>query len=73
LYRLPMIDGFNDTDPDATLLHKFSHLQWDIRAYIVDGLPSIKQNYFYVSIQDLLDAYPLVTAHKKILKTLNII
>lgn len=73
LYRLPMIDGHNDTEPDATLLHKFSHLQWNITAYLVDDLSIGDHDWMYVSLDHLIETYPMVTAHRKILQKLNII
>lgn len=73
LYRLPMIDEHNDTKADAKLLHKFSHLQWDINAYLIDRDESEENGWFYVSLEDLVNHHPLVTAHKKILQKLNII
>lgn len=73
LYRLPMLDGHNDTEPDAILLHKFSHLQWNIHAYVVDTLEASDKDWFYVPLDHLVDSYPMVTAHRKILKQLNII
>lgn len=73
LYRLPMIDGHNDTEPDAKILHKFSHLQWDIHAYQIYRKEEDNIDWFYVSVDDLINHHPLVTAHKKILQSLNII
>ncbi len=73
LYRLPMVDDHLEEEPDTTLRHKFSHLQWDLKAYLIEDMSFNKEEWFYIDIKELQDSYPMVTAHKKILKKLNII
>lgn len=73
LFRLPQIEGHLDDKPDAKLVHKFSHLHWNIHAYIVDSLPETSDEWFWVPLQDLIDTHPMITAHKKILKKLDIL
>ena len=42
LYRLPQIDDYLELNELASLSHKFSHLQWDIKAYEVDTIDDKK-------------------------------
>ena len=69
LYRLPQIDGHLEIEEVASLSHKFSHLQWDIKAYETDKIDL--DNLITVST-DELEELPIITAHKKILKKLRI-
>lgn len=74
LYRLPQEDGHRDDLVAAlNLVHKFSHLHWNINAYPIDYLDMEGSHYFFVSLSDLANNHPMVTAHKKILKKLNIL
>ena len=74
LYRLPQRpDHTLDNEPDATLVHKFSHLHWNINAYVTDSLDFETDKCFFVNLEDLKSKFALVTAHKKILKKLNIL
>ena len=70
LYRLPQIDDYLELNELASLSHKFSHLQWDIKAYEVDTIDDEK-HVIEVLISDL-ETLPIITAHKKILKQLRI-
>lgn len=72
LLRLPQIDSSIDSTPVLSLKHKFSHLQWNISVFCVDELPDINQNCFFVPLEDL-NQVAIITAHKKILKKLNLI
>lgn len=69
LYRLPQIEGHLELDEVASLKHKFSHLEWDIKAYEVSEIDL--ELTHVVKISDLEDL-PIITAHKKILKKLRI-
>ena len=73
LFRLPQIDGHQDLEPVTTLVHKFSHLHWNIEAYHVDSLDIGDHNWFFVPLQEIVDTYPLVTAHRKILQNQKIL
>ena len=73
LFRLPQIDGHQDLEPATTLIHKFSHLHWNIEAYQVDSLDIGDHNWFFVPLQEIVDTYPLVTAHRKILQNQKIL
>ncbi|WP_236261922.1 A/G-specific adenine glycosylase [Erysipelothrix aquatica] len=73
LFRLPQIDGHQDLEPVTTLIHKFSHLHWNIEAYQVDSLDIGDHNWFFVPLQEIVDTYPLVTAHRKILQNQKIL
>lgn len=74
LYRLPMVDThLYDDEPDATIIHKFSHLTWDIKAYIVEDIPIESEHWFFIPIQDIKNNHPIVTAHRKLLEKLNIL
>lgn len=74
LFRLPQIEGHPLQEaPSYTLVHKFSHLHWNIHAHIVSSLDTIEGDWFFVPVEDLNNTIPLVTAHKKILKKLAII
>lgn len=73
LFRLPQIDGHQDLKPVTTLVHKFSHLHWNIEAYHVDSLDIGDHNWFFVPLQEIVDTYPLVTAHRKILQNQKIL
>lgn len=74
LYRLPQRPEHTlNSDCDISLTHKFSHLHWNIKAYISDSIDFETDSCFFVDIQDLKDKYALVTAHKKILSKLNIL
>lgn len=66
LLRLPQVDGYQEQDPIDHLVHKFSHLHWDIRAYQVDSYP-IHDDWFLFPI-DKLSEVAIITAHKKLLK-----
>ena len=73
LFRLPQVDGhLQDKEVVASLVHKFSHLHWNIKAYYVDTVDA-NDNWFFVPIQELNDSIAMITAHRKILKELNII
>ena len=73
LFRLPQVDGHQDLEPTTTLVHKFSHLHWNIVAYLVDTLDIGDHNWFFVPLQEIVDTYPLVTAHRKILQNQKIL
>lgn len=73
LFRLPQVDGHQDLEPVTTLVHKFSHLHWNIEAYLVDTLDIGDHNWFFVPLQEIVDTYPLVTAHRKILQNQKIL
>jgi A/G-specific adenine glycosylase len=64
LYRLPQIDEHLKQTPDYTLVHKYSHLHWDIRAYLME--PEKKETYFLLPLKNLNDV-SIITAHRKIL------
>lgn len=70
LYRLPQIEGHLELEELASLNHKFSHLQWDIKAYAMEA---IDLDYTEVVEIEELKNLPIITAHKKILKKLNLL
>ncbi|QIK69255.1 A/G-specific adenine glycosylase [Erysipelothrix sp. HDW6C] len=72
LFRLPQIEGHLDKEEDYALVHKFSHLHWNIKAYIVDSV-DIHHNWFFVPLEDVVSTHPVVTAHRKILQKLHIL
>lgn len=74
LLRLPQMDGHEEfIEPVFNYIHKFSHLHWNINAYIIDDHTLTGDNYFFVDVNDLIEKYPLVTAHRKILIELKIL
>ena len=73
-FRLPQRDGhILESEPDFILVHKFSHLHWNIHAHRVETMETMEGDWFFVPLEDLAHTIPLVTAHKKILKKLSII
>lgn len=72
LLRLPQIDGVMDLNPVLTLKHKFSHLQWNISVFIVENIQDVNQNWYFVPLEELKNL-AIITAHKKILKKLNLL
>lgn len=74
LYRLPQRPEHTLINKvDVEIVHKFSHLHWNIKAYISESIDFDTEHCFFVDIQDLKEKYALVTAHKKILSKLNIL
>ncbi|NLW14778.1 MAG: A/G-specific adenine glycosylase [Erysipelothrix sp.] len=68
-YRLPQIDGHSDKEPLTTLVHKFTHLHWNIQVDILTDLPE-NEHWFLFPIKEL-DTISMVTAHRKILNKLK--
>lgn len=64
LYRLPQMSRTIDTEPEFTLIHKFSHLTWDIYVHHSDDLTL---SGLWIPL-DTLKQVSIVTAHRKILK-----
>lgn len=69
LVRLPQIEGHPDAVPIMKMVHKFTHLHWDIHVHEIDVMPQ-SDDYYLIPIQNLKDI-TLVTAHRKILKKLE--
>lgn len=72
LFRLPQIDDHLSHEVIMNIKHKFSHLEWDINVYQFQDPISFDFDVYWTPIKDLKDI-TIVTAHKKILKKLNII
>lgn len=74
LLRLPQVSGHQDGLKEIyQLKHKFSHLEWDIKAYQVFDLDSFDDKTFFVSLRNLKDKHALVSAHRKILQKLELL
>lgn len=69
LIRLPQFDGHVDETPVMKLVHKFTHLHWDIHVYKTK-VPKLSEHFMLIPIENLKDI-TIVTAHRKILKKLN--
>lgn len=71
LLRLPQIPKSLTTKPLFKLIHKYSHLHWHLSIHEVDHYP-LNDTWMLVPI-DTLEYTAIITAHKKILKKLDII
>lgn len=68
LYRLPQVDDHTDDTPIYTLVHKFTHLHWDIHVNKLETYPD--NEWFLIPIEQL-NTIAMVTAHKKIITALK--
>lgn len=66
LYRLPQIDGHLEDEPHFTLVHKFSHLHWNIHAHIMHI--DYEHDLWFLFPINRLNEISIVTAHKKLLE-----
>ncbi len=65
LTRLPQIEGHNKEDAIYTMVHKFTHLHWDIK---VQFIQDYQENEYYSLIPiSQLDDLAIVGAHNKVL------
>ena len=72
LFRLPQVDGHLDKESIANLKHKFSHLEWNIESYKINENIEFDFNTYWLPVEELKDI-TIVTAHRKILKKLNLL
>nr|AFK29743.1 putative A/G-specific adenine glycosylase [uncultured bacterium] len=72
LLRLPQTIESVDTKPLTKLTHKYSHLTWNLKVYNLRDDVEVSEHWYYVPISSLQDL-PIITAHKKILKNLNLL
>lgn len=69
LMRLPQFDGHLEAKPVIKLVHKFTHLHWDIHVHKLK-VPNMTEHFMLIPIENLKDI-TIVTAHRKILTKLN--
>lgn len=69
LYRLPQTQGHLSEKPIMKLVHKFTHLHWNIFVYETDDVID-HEHYFLIPVAHLKDI-TIVTAHRKILKKIG--
>ena len=69
LYRLPQTQGHLSEKPIMKLVHKFTHLHWNIFVYETDDVID-HEDYFLIPVAHLKDI-TIATAHRKILKKIG--
>src|SRR5690554_274900 len=69
LMSLPQYDGHLEINPVIKLVHKFTHLHWDIHVHKLK-VPNMTEHFMLIPIENLKDI-TIVTAHRKILTKLN--
>lgn len=70
LLRLPQIEGHLKAKAIYNLRHKFTHLEWNIRVYLIDELMDFDFDTFLIPLETLNDI-TMVRAHRKILEYLE--
>lgn len=72
LLRLPQTDQHEALPVLATLVHKYSHLHWNLEAYTMTTYDFSNDQWFLVPLA-ALNEVAMITAHKKLLQKLDII
>lgn len=72
LLRLPQTLGHTKDKPITKLVHKYSHLTWNINVYSLEEYDHSVEEWIYIPIASLKD-YTIITAHRKILTKLDLL